>query len=328
MTMSCPDGTKWLVAVLDSVLSNDGLKNGHCHIIKLKDPSTQESRQYIFANDKDIVEVQNLPADFSSYIVGRHVIKDGNLYVLNRVDPLFWVLALFPPTAENQKSQWQPFAQIVDSLPREVRTSLIEDQICHLCQVLTADQTGDVPYYKFNHEKALTWLKKKQERVYQCLLRQSQAKEIKEKENLSIQSKGGGSISASFNMPDDPMAVAPEKAGTTISSESQELKIESIDVISSYISGEWEKKFVDIMGMKETRQKVLQNSERSIKPIHSYNQSIAIGEESTKEKEEKKAKKLNEARTMGNKRLAKVNTKGMKSLSSFFGAAKKKAKTQ
>ena len=161
--MSCPDGTKWLVAVLDSVLSNDGLKDGRCHIINLKDPSTQESRQYIFANDKDIVEVQNLPADFSSYIVGRHVIKDGNLYVLNRVDPLFWVLALFPSTAENQKSQWQPFAQIVDSLPREVRTSLIEDQICHLCQVLTADQTGDVPYYKFNHEKALVWLKKKQD---------------------------------------------------------------------------------------------------------------------------------------------------------------------
>lgn len=325
--MSCPGDTKWLVAVIDKALSKDGMNLGR--IINLKDPSTQESRQYIFANDKDIIEVQNLPADFSSFLVGRHVIKDGNLYVFNRVDPLFWVLNLFTTLgAESQSNQWQPFDQIVESLPQEVQKSLVQEQISHLCQVLSTDETGDVPYYKFNHERALAWLKKKQGSVYRCLLRQCQAKQIQEKDKLSLQGKDGGSISASFNMPDDPMAAAPDKATDDSNFNSQELKIESIDVISSYISEEWEKKLVASLGVNEATRNSAQSNKKKMKPKHSYDPTSHIVQESAKEQEEKKAKKLNEARTLGNKRLAKVNTKGMKSLSSFFGAPKKKAKMQ
>lgn len=53
----------------------------------------------------------------------------------------------------------------------------------------------------------------------------------------------------------------------------------------------------------------------------------AIVDEEERKKEEKKRKAMN-AKSVGLKRLAKVNTKGMKSLSCFFGAggAKKKAK--
>ena len=52
--------------------------------------------------------------------------------------------------------------------------------------------------------------------------------------------------------------------------------------------------------------------------------AIALDEEE-REKAKKKEEKLN-AKSVGLKKLAKVNTKGMKSLSSFFGAAKKKKK--
>jgi hypothetical protein len=318
--MSSPDGTKWLVAVVDGVFSEGNTKNSRS--VKLKDPSTQQSRQYFFANDKDIVEIQSLPADFSSFIVGRHVVKDGNLYVLNRVDPLFWLLGLYSPTQEHK--QWQPFDQVVESLPPEVRKSMVGKQIPHLCQVLSTDQTGDVPYYKFKAEKALRWLQLKEERVYQCLLRQNLAKQNLEKEKVVKTGRRGGAVSASFNMLDDPMAAAPAEDYNAVC-DSKKLKIDSIQIVCSYISDEWSKEFIQSLGMDE--ETVLEaNSAKKVKPSYHSTKYAKVVEDTPKERT--KAKKVEESRTMGNKRLAKVNTKGMKSLSNFFGAPKKKSKTQ
>lgn len=319
--MSTPDGPKWLVTVVNGVFS--GGSTNESRVVKLKDPSTQESRQYLFANDKDIVEVQSLPADFSSFIVGRHVVKDGSLYVLNRVDPLFWLLSLYSPNEEHK--QWQPFDQIVESVAPEVRKSLVETQISHLCQVMSADQTGDVPYYKFKAEKALKWLQQKEDRVYQCLLQQNLAKQSLEKEKVTKSSRGGGAVSASFNMPDDPMAATPTDNEDTIFSDAKKLKTDSMQIVASYISEKWSTKLIQLLGLQEESVFEASSTKKVKSPYHVTNSTKTVDDTP---KEQKKAKKVEESRTVGNKRLAKVSTKGMKSLSSFFGAPKKKSKTQ
>ena len=45
-------------------------------------------------NDTYIAEFQTLSENFSSFIVGRHIVKDGDLYLINRIDPLFFYLNL------------------------------------------------------------------------------------------------------------------------------------------------------------------------------------------------------------------------------------------
>eukprot|EP00980_Cylindrotheca_fusiformis_P002140 scaffold481_cov208-Cylindrotheca_fusiformis.AAC.6 len=313
--MSSPDGAKWLVAVVDEMFSDT---TNESSVVRLNDPSTKELRQYLFVNEQNIVEIQSLSADFSSFIVGRHVVKDGNLYMLNKVDPLFWLLCIYSPT--EQCKQWQPFDQIVESLAEEVRKSLVEKQISHLCQVMSADQTGDVPYYKFNADKALKWLQQKQERVFQCIVGQSLEKQRLSKETIQKSGSGGGAISATFNMPDDPMAAAPTDSDAIIV-DSKKLKIESAQIVSSYISEEWSKKLVESLGIKE----------EAVMEITKTTKSRPNNKPNTVENapsEKKEVKKVEGSRTVGNKRLAKISTKGMKSLGSFFGAPKKKSKTQ
>jgi hypothetical protein len=316
MSSSDTSSTKWMVAVVDKVFSES--PNRPSRIVKLKDPSTQESRQYVFVNDKHIVEVQSLPADFSSFFVGRHIIKDGNLYVLNRVDPLFFVLAAQIPE-ESKKYPWQPFDQTLQSLPQELQKLVVESQMGHLCQTLNNDQTDNVTFLKLSVPKALSWLQKKQERVYQCLLRQDQAKKQREKSKGS--NTKGGSISASFNMPEDPMAATPSSDNIVLS-DTKQLKIDSIQIVSSYLSEEWSKKLIESLdGMTEdavfsTAPKVFKSASAPLPQVEADDTPA-------------KRTKLEAPRTFGNKRLAQVSTKGMKSLGSFFGAPKsKKSKTQ
>jgi hypothetical protein len=306
-----------MVAVVDKVFSESPKRPSR--ILKLKDPSTQESRQYVFINDKHIVEVQSLPADFSSFFVGRHIIKDGNLYVLNRVDPLFFVLAAQIIPEESKKSSWQPFDQTLGSLPQEVQKSVVESQMGHLCQTMNNDQTDNVTYLKFSVPKALSWLQKKQERVYQCLLRQDQVKQQREKNKVS--DTKGGSISASFNMPEDPMAATPSSDNNIVLSDTKQLKIDSIQIVSSYLSEEWSKKFIESLdGMTE-------DAVFSTAPKVFKSASAPLSQEA--DDTPAKRTKVEAPRTFGNKRLAQVSTKGMKSLGSFFGAPKsKKSKTQ
>ena len=318
--MTTSDGTKWIVAVVDKAFSRNPSSptNGYSRIVKLKDPSTQESRQYVFVNDKDIVEVQSIPSDFSSFFVGRHVVKDGHLYVLNRVDPLFFVLA-GQIVDEDKKYSWQPFDQTVESLPREIQKSVSEPQMVHLCQTLSNDQTDNVTYFKFSVPKALSWLRKKQECVFQCLLRQDQAKQEREKAKFS--SSMGGSISSNFNMPEDPMAATPSSDNVLIS-DTKQLKIDSIQIVCSYLSEDWSNKLIEAL------EGIDQDAVFSAAPKEQTSASTSLAQVEADETPAKKVK-VEKSRTMGNKRLSSISTKGMKSLSSFFGAPQaKKSKKQ
>jgi hypothetical protein len=320
--MATPDNTKWMVAVVNNVFQ--GISRSR--LIQLQDPCTQERRQYVFVDDSRIVEVQSLPSDFSSFFVGRHVVQDGNLYILNHVDPLFFVLAAHGVPDETQKSSWQPFDQTIGSLPQEIRKAVVETQMGHVCQTLCNDQTDNVTYLKVSVPKALGWLQKKQERVYQCLLQQDQAKQKREGQQFS-NTQQGGSVSATFNMPEDPMAATPSKqqdGDAMITSQTKQLKVDSIQIVCSYLSEDWSKKFLESTNLTRedifptvSSKKGVQQSRTTSTPA-----SQAVAEETPTKK------KMEASRTMGNKRLAKVNTRGMATLGSFFGAPKKKNKTQ
>ncbi|CAJ1902355.1 unnamed protein product [Cylindrotheca closterium] len=312
---------KWMVSIADETFSN---RNGSkSKIVQLNDPSTNSSRQYIQLsnNSHDLVETQSLESDFSSFLVGRHVVKDGNLYVMNRVDPLFWFFSQYSHT--EQCKQWRPVDQVVECLPDVVQKALDTDQIPHLFQVLNSEAMGDTPFFKFVPERALKWLQQKHQRIFHCLEIQEKAKREQSKKKLSKSSRGGGSVSASFYMPEDTTSSAPQtETDPSILSNAdiQMLKLDSAQIISNYLPPEWSKALMDHLGLAETEAKVTQQHQVK-RPVVSPTASPDKPEEIEKPK-----KKVVEAQTIGNKRLAKVSTKGMKSLASFFGGPTTKKK--
>ena len=308
-----------------------------------------------------IYEIQSLPhprsETYSSFFVDSRVVSNPHLHLVTKIDPLYFLLPYF----ENEE-KWQPWNQIVQAkaIPSEVINRIDMAQLKHL--FLVNDSYGDdMILYKFKKEQGLDWLKKKMNRVEDFLQLQVllQDKRIEEKEenggafntsfHLSSNSGHGGDCSST------PCA-NNEKSLT--SSQKALVKQSAVQVICEYLSDRWQVEFLKSQSM--TRECLATRFQKKMavstpKPIEkSSNTSVEVtpppstsalkrpfsepkmseadklmqytlgnvGGESTEQQNAKKAKES--AQSMGLKRLSKVNTKGMKSMTSFFTAKPKK----
>jgi hypothetical protein len=330
-------------------------------IVNMPDPGNGDMRDYATMSSTEsngnvsgngsgsyIAEFQSIPQNFSSFIVGRHIIKDGDIYVINRIDPLFFYLATQSIDEGTQtqgrtppkKQSWQPYDQFMEQskLPGEIANVISEEQIQHIC--LTFD--NEERYFKFNVDKALAWLQKKQERVLKALIRQDQRRKTNNEKNRNAakdNDQAGGSISANFNFgKPTPVAAAPavqENSKAASQPDTDALKMESFQIICNYLNETWSKKFIEHVGstMEQVTNsaKTTRKSSSIVSNDNGMDSKGTVEEDSTNESLAKKAaankKTIAAARTVGNKRLAKINKKGMRSIGSFFGAGKpKKAK--
>lgn len=355
MTMSKSNNAsqKWIVGIHEREVPT-GRTIGK--IFKAKDPGTGDVRDYAFMsltnnnNDSYVAEFQSMAADFSSFIVGRHVVRDGDLYVINRVDPLFFYLSTQSIDEQNQrvvnddnnraqpkKQSWQPYDQFLEQseLPLEITKVICEKQLQHICSTFENDEL----FFKFSVDKTLKWLQKKQERVLETLVGQHQRRQDRDD---SIASKKrdqmGGSISANFNFGNSNPVVTSAQENNNTKSQSKPdtnaLKVESLQIICNYLDQMWSKKFVEHVGFTLEEITSTKTAKKS-SDVSKHNTTCgkgSYGDDKTTGSSPKNVtppnkKAVSIARTVGNKRLAKLNTKGMKSIGSFFGASKpKKAK--
>ena len=374
------EGTKWIVAVVSGVdafattTSDQSAGKVMGEIVTLKDPSTGDRRDYAMMKtgpqqETIIVEFQDIPSDFSSFMVGRHIVKDGSLYMMNRVDPLFFYLAAQEHhlQEQQQKKSWQPFEQCFEEtsnnnsnkgkmLPKEIHSTITADQLKHLCLTFEND---DVVYFRFDVNKALQFLRRKKERVLECLIRQDQIEQRRQEKlyESSFQQYNSGSSknanSTSTPSKDENGDKKENNNGSSspavVISDTKALKLQSIQIVSNYLTEAWSAKFVETLGvtMDQVRNKTPNKSNTksndnadttaSTTPaaegftiqrvVETDTTSLeATNKAATKAAADKKA--IESYRTPGNKRLAKVNTKGMKSIASFFGAAPKSKKAK
>lgn len=348
MTNNNNSTKKWIVGIQQQRPS-PGRTMGK--LVKLSDPGTGEMRDYakmVDGNDSYIAEFQTMSEDFSSFIVGRHIVRDGDIYLINRIDPLFFYLATQSVDGQQnqqegsnndlpKKQSWQPYQQFLEQsrLSREIMDCISEEQIQHIC--LTFD--NEELYFKFNTEKALKWLQKKQERLLESLVRQDRrrksANEKKVANGLESDGRMGGSVSSNFNFGSKPAAVTTPVTTTNTSSPSKKdntktLKMESLQIICNYLNQDWSKKFIDHLGC--TVEEVTSSGTKQTRKSSVVSPDVdKTGKSSSMQEEEARdsitaTKKtvIASTRTAGNKRLAKVSTKGMKSIGSFFGAPKAK----
>jgi hypothetical protein len=294
-------------------------------VISLPHPSTGETQHFITIH-KNVYEMQSLSRPYGSFLVGSRIISNGALHIMTRIDPLFFILSNISRTKQ-QHLQWRPLDQL--EVPSGITVEL--SQWKHLCVVKNLEE--DLILYKFSPERALQWLVKKQEAAFAILrLQLLDSKHSMEKENL------GGAFSNSFQLADDEKKQEePATLETTTTTtpghlsctERVSLKEESVSVVCEYLSEEWQKKLRNHFGMQAFAEKTTNKRPRSSWESNpgqdDANQLLAftMGSAGSSSSKEEDVKKKDPAKSAGLKRLAKVNTKGMKSLSNFFGAKKK-----
>ena len=332
-----------LVTLFDP--NDENIKNlEEMSTISLHHPSTGEVSDFILVTTKSkttltaaesqhqqqnqqhhVYEVQSLEIKYGSYFLGSHVLSDGTLYIATRMDPLFFVL--YHLTARNSSSnsnsksdKWQPLDQLeIPDIVKKVISS--EKQYQHLCQV--NNQLGDdMLLYKLSEESVLKWLTRKQEKAYQVLMDQALVRKKDEMATfVSATCHGFHLLDDSAKRPVSP-TTTPSEATTIVESElsSAEQCIihqHSMQVVCDYLTPEWRAKYMSHVGQPESVLMVSAAEEKQT-PKRTWDEAADMNIVSVEKKKTKP-----DAQSVGLKRLQKVSTKGMKSLSSFFGAKKK-----
>jgi len=259
--------------------------------------------------------------------VGRHVVSDGKLYVHNAVDALYWVLAeQRAPDDDGDnagmvKIPWQPFEQLVVDV--DIRRAIHPaDQIRHLCETLSDERLPETQY-RFSASKALRWLERKRELVVDCLRaelredrRRNQRKAAETQDTFFLPGEAGGSSSA-----------VNDETGLTETDESR-LDRESLQTIRAYRTPEWARHLAKHLGLDDDEPAAASKAKTTAPASASTSKMSVYSHGSSFDGGADEPEKAAPApRTMGNKSLDKVNKRGMKSLTSFFGAKKSKTKT-
>ena len=207
-------------------------------LVKMSDPSIGKMRDYakmvsIDGNDSYIAEFQTMSKDFSSFIIGWNIVKDRDIYLINQTDPLFFYLATQSISGQQnqnggsindrsnngqpKKQSWLPYQQFLEQsrLPREIMDCISEEQLQHICMTFNNKEL----YFKFSTKRALKWLQKKQERLFESLVRQDQGcRTANKKITNGLNSDGPieGSVSSNFNFGIKPAATTTPATTPTI----------------------------------------------------------------------------------------------------------------
>eukprot|EP00956_Cyclotella_meneghiniana_P036585 scaffold127606_cov73-Cyclotella_meneghiniana.AAC.2 len=318
--------------------------------------TTISNREYLII-DRDIYEIQSTAPNngkYASYMIGSRFISNPDLFVVSRVDPLFFVLDYLESVSSNNADdggggKWQPFDQLFKDISPHVLTALnmnlsvstIQEmgQLAHLLDA--SDVFGDDIVCKFNDDKAMTWLNAK----YQRSLLVLRARKLDKKRRLAERKASGeyGAFSSSFVL-DEGKKEKTEKNGNNgvemslNEEENRAVQVSALQLLSEYLPTSWRAKLAKSLNLTEQETKKSTPTTSGEKRPRSKWEG-AIGQTdaddllclATGQSKEGMANSVTpvensvkNAQSVGLKRLAKVNTKGMKSLTSFFGGKKKK----
>jgi hypothetical protein len=326
--------------------------------------SEDEREYATISRCSDIYEIQSLSPNggkYASYFVGSRIISNPDLFVFTRVDPLFFVLHVLLRSSvgdgaggpDGGKKKWQPLDQMLSTVPKAVLRALgineelnitkVEEagQLAHLLEV--SDIFDDELVCRFSEERALNWLKSKYERILVVM----RARKLEKKRRMAQREKGEGAFSDNFVLAEDTYggqsaheAAASEKEITLTDGEERAASVSALQLICEYVPSSWRNKLAlsvglteeDWMGkMKEstTDQQAGEKRPRSEWEVVGQAEAdelayLTTGKASERGKVISPVDKKQSTQSAGLKRLAKVNTKGMKSLTSFFGGGKKK----
>ncbi|XP_076435946.1 ribonuclease H2 subunit B-like isoform X2 [Babylonia areolata] len=291
--------SQWIMITEEKVFENDSNEENTLSFSKLRHPKSEQGTIYLISGGtKTVYEVVRFSPQFSSWLIGETVHRDGSMLITTPVDPVFLVLPYLITAGKNGKFM---------TLDQMVLDADFPDISCLLhCDGLqgldvVADQRGadDIRAYRYNKEKTLAWLAMKTENVAEALRR----KEVSVGES--------GAHSANFI----------RSKNDQLDGEEAYLKY-AYGVVSDYLPLDLAASLKQHLGIKETKENIKPEakgdeppskkarlSKEDVAPIEDYSSSnsVLLKKDSSKGKQ-----------TAAQKRLNKVDKTGMKSISSFF----------
>lgn len=274
--------------------------------IKIPHPRTGNKQQFLLTHSGEkIFEVLKFTEEPRSWFIEDSVQKDGSLFVITPVDPLFLVLPYL--TKYSQKFRTLDQLLLDDEHPPVCRLTgcLRSDEILNICDVKGDD---DLQVFRLNNDKTTAWLKAKVEQTANSL-------------SQSGVHVSKGSQSATF-----------VRSRRHIDATRSDFVRYAFGLVSEYLSLRWSERLKESLGITDEAQ-LSSPEEPPTKrakvtdeiPEATEDYSKEFSKLNSKTESDKTATKL----TAAQKSLSKVDKKGMKSISSFFGCASgKKAKTK
>lgn len=287
----------------------------------------------------DILELQVAKVAsraFNSFFIDQSVQSEGSLYIATRIDPMLLLL----PLMEKRKAKW---TRLEESLQEEGMGWLLRckhvkaDTICDV-----NDQLGpDLLLYKLNEDKVMEWLQSKVTRVLTCLEKFSAGKAS----GSSFASGFSGALQSSNPVADEANATESEETATTHSEEStnggsnSKIKVTCIrnlstalELVCEYLPPEWSERISEKHGVvsaslyepKVGKKKAPVPTLWEVSAEEDRNLSLSLGKGKASAGTggaSNSTKKATPAAAKSKGKLANVNTKGMKSMSSFFSSA-------
>jgi len=311
-----------------------------------------------------LFEVNSLaPSKYNSYFANNSVISDGKVFVATPIDPLFLVLPILASVASKLSPFDQLVSEVKEKklLPDcgsgPGSSCLSEESLEKVC--IVSDVMGDdMLMYKFDEAKCLAWLVAKYERVLALLTEREGRKVANGTDKASA-------FDTSFNMGNDssstststssPKNSPPKLQKNAINMICEYLTSEWGEKVSEshLVSARLDKdentsplltsfhsirsaQLCSALNFKDTsilttgngskKRKQVWDEEDTAQKMEEYTMGRQgttfdeLNKEQIKKNEEEKKKEAQK------QKLAKINTKGMKSLSSFFGAPPKTKK--
>lgn len=300
---------------------------------------------------------------YSSHFVGSRIISNPALHVSSRVDPLFFALEHFQRRLAREDSKletFQPYDQALEGMNSLILHALGLDpnlvvhglsgpgQLLHICDA--TDICGaDLILIKFSRQRTTAWLKMKYENALVAVRKRVVERKRWESHRASELTNlrgGSGAFSSNFALEEDtPRMEASGAKGLVVDDEIKltcwedtQIKIEALQMICDYLPAYWKIKLREVVGVKaEGNEQKWEPTKAGKRTRESWEGAVgqsdsealvafsqghgSAGSKAVTPGAEKKCVK--NAQSHGLKRLAKVNKKGMKSLSTFFGAKKK-----
>jgi len=297
--------TQWILVAPESAVCAPECGEAEPVFIKIPHPRTGKEHQFLLShNGEKIFEVLQFREETRSWFVEDSVQKDGGLYIITPVDPLFLILPYL--TKFSQKFRTLEQLLLDEGHPSISRLTgcLTSEETLNICDVKVDD---DLQVYRLNNDKVIAWLKAKVEQTAD-----------------SVSSSGvhvsKGSQSATF----------VRSKRHTEATRADYVRY-AFGLVSDYLSSQWSESVKESLSITDEAQ--LSSPEGPpTKRAKVADEIPEATEDYSKEFSKLNSKtetdKINTKLTAAQKSLSKVDKKGMKSISSFFGAAAGSKKTK
>jgi len=252
--------------------------------------------------DNILCEIQSMEESPASWFIDDSVEKDGSLYIVTPIDPLFLMLNFLKRSRRKTLEHEGYFCELNQVLEGELEATSCAPQLYSLFEkanlsIICDQHSQNLSSYRLNDDKVLQWLQCKVEQLLETL------------ENSPIDISISSAQSDSFRRSKESQEKKPSKV---------ELLRSALGFLSEYVDETYMDmlaKLYEISSELEEQEKFVESSSNDSLSQHRKENSTVKVKASTPKKPRL---------TPGQQKLAKVNTKGMSKISSFFSTTSEK----